>query len=166
MLIGDVDQIVIDRAIITLRNLHYVTGSMGNRRNMRVQPESPIHVEVIMGHGYSLRGEMIDISLEGLSIHLKKKLFPPDDIYVLETPVEIRLGLPVCLPNSGKDAIHDISVQARIAYINENQQTYRVGLLTFSKEHDLKILRRYIFDRQTEIFAEIQQMNSTLQETE
>ena len=69
----------------------------------------------------------------------------------------------VCRFQAKRD-IHDINVQAIIAYTNENQQTYRVGLLTFLKEPDLGILRRYIFDRQTEILNEIQQMNSALLE--
>jgi hypothetical protein len=160
MLSADIEELDLQKAIITLQDLRYVTGSVGNRKNMRVQPESPIHVEVIMGHGYSVPGEIIDISLEGLSVRLTKDHFPPDDIYILETPVEIRLGLPA----TDKATIHDINVRARIIYTNENQQAYRIGLLTFMKEPDLRILRRYIFDRQTEILDEIQQMNRALLE--
>ena len=121
-----------------------------------------------MGHGYSLQGEMIDISLDGLSIRMAKDQFPQDDLYMLESPVEIHIGLPVYfpgnLPISSQNAIYDISVQARIAYTKESQQTYRMGLLTFFKESDLSVLRRYIFDRQTEILNEIQQMNCALLE--
>lgn len=158
ILIADIDQIELRKAIITLRGLRYVIGSMGNRKNMRVQPESPIHVEIIMGHGYRLQAEIADISLYGLSINLAKEDFPQDDLFILQIPIEIRLGLPV----PGKRIIHDIIVQGMIAYTNENQRTYRIGILTFLKEPDLGIVRRYIFDRQTEILHEIQQMNSAL----
>jgi len=51
---------------------------------------------------------------------------------------------------------------AKIAYNNESQQTCRIGLLTFVNELELRIVRGYIFDRQTEILNEIQQMNSAL----
>jgi hypothetical protein len=156
LLIGELTQIDLHTNILTLERLRYVTGSMGNRKNMRVQPESPIHVEIIMGHGYSVQGEMIDISREGLSVRLVKDDFPEDNLFILQIPVEIRLGLPV----SGKAAIHDLAFQGMIAYTNESQQTYRVGLLAFLKEPDLGILRRYIFDRQTELLHEIQQMDA------
>jgi len=72
--------------------------------------------------------------------------------------------LPVSTPVPSQGAIHDLSVPAQIAYVYENQQTCRIGLLTFLEEPDLEILRRYIFDRQTEILNEIQQMNSALLE--
>jgi hypothetical protein len=110
MLVGDIDQIDFHKAIIILRGLRYVTGSMGSRKNIRVQPEKHIHVEVITGHGYSLLGEMIDISLDGLSILLVKDHIPHGTVFHPQTPVEIRLGLPVSAPedplDSSKGAIH------------------------------------------------------------
>ena len=163
-LVGVINHIDSHTTIITLEGIRYVTGSMGNRENLRVQPENPIHLEIIMGHGFRVLGELIDISQGGLSIKLTKNNFPEDNLYILQIPVEIRFGLPVNLPVSGKCTIHDSSVQAIIAYANESQQTYRLGLLTSLKEPDLRVLRRYIFDRQTEILSEIQQMNRVLPE--
>jgi hypothetical protein len=168
MLVGEIDDIDLHTSIVTLGKLRYVTGSMGNRKNVRVQPENPIRVEVISGHGYSLLGEMIDISLKGLSIQIEKESIPHEEIFNVHALVEIHLGLPMIIspsqPVSEKDDIHDISVQAKIAYIKNGQQTYRIGLLTFLNEPNLGILRRYIFDRQTEILQEIRQMNSPLLE--
>jgi len=91
---------------------------------------------------------------------MSKDDFPQDDLYILQIPVQIRLGLPF----PGKQAIYDIDVQGMIAYTNESQRSYRVGLLTFLKEPDLGVVRRYIFDRQTEILNEIQEMNTSLLE--
>ena len=160
MVNADIDQVGLHSKIIGLQNLRYVTGSMGNRKNMRVQSESPLHAEIITSHGYNLLGEIIDISLDGLSIYLQKESLPNDDLFAPQTPVEIRLGLP----GADKNSIHDMTIQAKIAYTKEGQQTYRIGLLTFLDEPDQQVMRRYIFDRQTEILNEIQQMNCSLLE--
>ena len=161
LIAAEIEQLDFTKGIVTLRGLRYVTGSMGNRKNIRVQPENPILTELILGYGYRLKATVADISLSGLSINLAKVDFPQEDLLMLQFPVEIRLGLPV----PGEKAIHDINVQGRIAYINESQQSYRIGLLSFLKEPDLRIVRRYIFDRQTEILNEIQNLNSTILET-
>lgn len=160
LLVAEIEQLDLAKGIVTLQNLRYVIGSMGNRKNMRVQPENPILTELILGYGYRLKANVADISLNGLAINMAKEDFPQEDLFMLQIPVEIRLGLPV----PSVKAIHDINVQGRIAYINESQQSYRLGLLTFLKEPDLGIVRRYIFDRQTEILNEIQNLNSTILE--
>ncbi len=160
MVIADIDQVDLHSKIINLYNLRYVTGSMGNRKNVRVQPESPLHAEIVTSHGYNLLGEIIDISLDGLSIQLTNDSLPNDDLLTPQKPVEIRLGLPA----TDKNSIHDMVFQAEIAYIKEGQQTYRIGLLTFLDGPDQQVMRRYIFDRQTAILNEIQQLNSALLE--
>jgi hypothetical protein len=160
LLIAEIEQLDLDKGIVTLRGLRYVIGSMGDRKNIRVEPENRIHTELILGYGYRLKAEVADISLNGLSINLAKDDFPQDGLFMLQIPVEIRLGLPV----PGESAIHDINVQGVIAYMNESQQSYRVGLLTFLKEPDLGFVRRYIFDRQTDILNEIQNLNSAILE--
>ena len=158
LIVAEIEQLDLAKGIVTLRDLRYVIGSMGNRKNIRVQPENPILTELILGYGYRLKAEVADISLNGLSINLTKDDFPQEDLLMLQFPVEIRLGLPV----PGEKAIHDINVQGRIAYINESQQSYRIGLLIFLKEPDSRIVRRYIFDRQTEILNEVENLNSAI----
>lgn len=158
MVIAEIKQVDLHSKIIHLKNLRHVTGSMGNRKNMRVQPESPLNAEIITNHGFNLLGEIIDISLDGLSLYLKSKSLPNDDLFAPQTVVEIRLGLP----RVDKNFIHDMNIQAEIAYIKENQQTIRIGLLTFLDEPDQQVIRRYIFDRQTAILNEIKQLNNAL----
>jgi hypothetical protein len=158
LIIAEIEHLDLAKGIVTLRGLRYVIGSMGNRKNIRVQPENPILTELILGYGYGVKAAVADISLNGLSINMAKDDFPQEDLFMLQIPVEIRLGLPV----PGVKAIHDINVQGRIAYINEGQQSYRVGLLTFLKAPDLGIVRRYIFDRQTEILNEVEYLNSAI----
>jgi hypothetical protein len=160
MVIADIGQIDLHKKIISLKNLRYVTGSMGNRKNVRVQPESPLHAEIITDHGFSVLGEIIDISLDGLSVYLEKNDLPDDELFNPEMPVEIRLGLPW----ANKNTIHDISVAAKVAYANQNASHLRMGLVTLLNEADQQVMRRYIFDRQTEILKEIQQMNSAMLE--
>lgn len=160
MVIADIDQVDLHSKTINLNNLRYVTGSMGNRKNVRVQPESPLHAEIIASHGFNLLGEVIDISLNGLSIRLDNENLPNDDFLASQKSVEIRFGLPI----SDLDTIHDLTIQAKIAYTKPSQQFIRIGLLTFLDAPGQEAMRRYIFDRQTAILNEIKQMNNELLE--
>jgi hypothetical protein len=147
--------------VVVLENLHYAIGSIGQRKNMRVQPEKPILVEMVSAHGFSLLGEMIDLSLNGLSVKLPANNLPTRDFLAPETPVEIYLGLP---EHGG--GIHDLKLSAKVAYTKTNNQICRIGLLTSPVEADQQVIRHYIFDRQTEILNEIQQMNRNLMKME
>lgn len=169
MVIANIDQLNLHANMVTLNNLRYVTDSRGKRKNVRVQPESPIHAEIISKHGFNLPGEVIDISLEGLSvqlsdsslgisIRLSDSSLKIGDMLTPQTLVEVRLGLPGC----EKNIIHDLAIQAKIAYVKASADTYRIGLMTYLQEADIQTVRRYIFDRQTEILNEIQQMNRAL----
>jgi len=172
MVIANIDQVDLHANLVKLTNLRYVTDSRGNRKNVRVQPESPIHAEIISNHGFNLQGEVIDISLDGLSVRLSDSSLGLSiqlsdsslkirDLLKPQTSVEVRLGLP----GSELDTIYDLTIQAQIAYINANADTYRIGLMTYLQEADIQTVRRYIFDRQTEILNEIQKMNHALLET-
>jgi len=160
MVVADIGEVDLQKKIISLNNLRYVTGSMGNRKNVRVQPENPLHAEIITDKGFSVLGEIIDISLDGLSVYLEKVALPGDELFIPTMCVEIRLGLP----GTDKISIHDISVAANVAYTNQNGSHLRMGLVASLNEADQQIMRRYIFDRQTEILNEIQQMNSAMLE--
>jgi hypothetical protein len=141
MVIADIDQVDLHTNIVTLSNLQYVTDSRGKRKNVRVQPESPIHAEIIANHGFNLLGEVIDISLDGLSvrlsdnnlglsIQLSDSSLKIADLLKPQTSVEVRLGLP----GSEQDLIHDLTIEAKIAYVNANRNAYRIGLMTYLHE--------------------------------
>ena len=83
------------------------------------------------------------------------------DLFTPQASVEISLALP----QQDGVGLQDIKIQAKVAYVNDSQRTYRIGLLTFPTDPDKDILRRYIFDRQTEILAEIQRMYNRLLDT-
>jgi hypothetical protein len=158
MLIAEIDHVDLHSKTTDLLNLRFVTDSMGNRKNVRVQPESPLHAEIIANHGYNLLGEVIDISVDGLSIQIQNESLPNGELFSPQNSIEIRLGLPI----SDLNMIHDMNIRAKIAYAKENQQTIRIGMLTFLDPPDQEIMRRYIFDRQTAILNEINQMNNAL----
>jgi hypothetical protein len=160
IVVADIVQVDLYKQIIFLNNLRYVTGSMGNRKNVRVQPENPLHAEIITDHGFNILGEIIDISLDGLSVYLEKVDLPGDELFSPQARVEVRLGLP----GPDKKAIHDIAVSARVAYTKHQDTTLRMGLITSLNEVEQHVMRRYIFDRQTEILNEIQQMNGAMLE--
>jgi hypothetical protein len=161
MVIADIDHIDLYTKVIILSNLCYAGGSMGQRKNVRVQPENPLHAEIETDHGYKLSGEIIDLSLDGLSVGVQHDALPDDDLLAPQTSVEINVALPV----GDRGSLLDITIPAKIVYTKQGQQTCRVGLLTFLDEIDRGVLRRYIFDRQTEILEEIQRMNNGMLET-
>ena len=161
MVIADIDHIDLHTKIIILGNLCYACGSMGQRKNVRVQPENPLHAEIETDHGYKLSGEIIDLSLDGLSVGVQHDALPDDDLLAPQTSVEINVALPV----GDQGSLRDIAIPAKIVYTKQGQQTCRVGLMTCLDEIDREILRRYIFDRQTEILEEIQRMNNGMLET-
>jgi hypothetical protein len=144
--------------MIRLGGLAYVSGSMGERKSVRVQPEAPIHVEMKTENGYSISGEIIDISLDGLSIRFNLSRLPSPDVLAPGSCVQMTLGLAV---TQGTEIL-DIQMPAKVAYLNpgENESCCRLGLLTEPAQADQPMLRRYIFDRQTEILEEINQMNN------
>ena len=154
---AEIAQISRRSQIVVLENLRYATGSIGKRKYLRVQPETPILVEMVTAHGFNLLGEMIDLSLNGLSVRLPVGTLPTRDLLAPETSIEVHLGLP-----GHGERIHDLKLPAKVAYTKINRQTCRVGLLTTPGEADQHILRRYIFDRQTEILNEIQRLNGDL----
>ena len=82
------------------------------------------------------------------------------DMLTPQSNVEVRLGLP----GYKKDQIHDLIIPAKVAYTRPSKTKTRIGLKSFLDKMDVHLVRRYIFDRQTEILNEIKQMNQGLLE--
>ena len=160
--IASVSALDLHHHMIWLDGLAYVRGSMGQRKNTRVQPEIPIHAEMNTENGFSITGKVIDISLDGLSVRFDLSGLPSADTLSPQSLVQVTLGLPV---TQGTDIL-DIQMPAKVAYLNPGSDGVccRLGLLTEPEEADQPIIRRYIFDRQTEILEEIKQMNDAMLE--
>ncbi|MBN1668671.1 MAG: PilZ domain-containing protein [Anaerolineales bacterium] len=152
----------LQRQTLVLQALAYSSGSVGQRVQPRVQPESPLSAELRLNDGFTLKGRVIDLSPDGLSVSLPSQLLPLEQPCLPGCPLEIALGLP-----GWEGQIVDLQLPAQVAYRVEDVQLpgyTRLGLLTQPNEHDQMVLRRYLFDRQTVILAEIQALNQGLLE--
>ena len=52
-----------------------------------------------------------------------------------------------------------ISVPAKVTYINEinSMEKFGIGFMTYPKEDQREVLRRFVYDRQTEMFHDLSQ---------
>jgi hypothetical protein len=159
---AQVARLDLQRQTLVLQKLAYSCGSVGQRRQPRVQPESPLSAELRLKDGFTLKGRVIDLSPDGLSVSLHSQLLPPEQPCSPGCQLEVALGLP-----AGEAEIVDLQLPAQVAYLAADAQLpgyVRLGLVTQPRGRDQAVLRRYIFDRQTVILAEIQALNQGLLE--
>jgi hypothetical protein len=122
------------------------------RKETRVQPKRRLNARIIVGGPENKSGRINDISVEGISL-----IFPASEadfvqICLSGTSVRIEYHLPVA---SQKEDVN-ISIPAKVTYKNvTSMEEGIIGFQTFPKEPERDVLRRFIFDCQTEIFNEI-----------
>jgi hypothetical protein len=146
--------------IVTLKDLHYANGSIGNRKHVRVQPEYKLQVKVVTAQGYQVPGRMIDLSLVGISAEMEVAASLVDEVLPTQSQVEVMFQLP----KGSAPRNQDLRIQARVAHLHveQNVSMCRVGLFILLTDGEQQILRRYIFDRQTSILNDIKQMNNKM----
>jgi hypothetical protein len=140
-----------------LRHLVYPKKSEESRKETRVQPKEIRMVRVLLQGQPERVGRIADISVEGISIVLTDLNADLEKIFQPKISVRISWDLPI---SDQRDWV-SISYRATVTYLNqgENIGEFRVGFMTYPSSEDKVVLRRYIFDRQTEIFNEIGQEN-------
>jgi hypothetical protein len=135
---------------ITLNNFSYAKGSMGRRSQTRVQPEETFKARITRVDNVQHSGEVADISLEGIALIIDQKSMPAERMMKSGDKVDINYYLPL----AEKPDREHISMPAKVIYVNtlEDPTQYRVGMKTFPSNENLTTLRKYLFDRQTEVF--------------
>lgn len=135
-----------------LHGLSYERSIDENRSHMRFEPPQKLNIRVHIEGGSQLEGIVHDISIEGISILLKD--LNPTDQEALQAGVSTRLLL--AMPLNPNNPPRTFSLPGKVMYANpiEGGQT-RLGLQIYPAMADQALLRRYIFDRQTEIFQTI-----------
>jgi hypothetical protein len=135
---------------MTLNKLSYGSASMGSRSQERVQPKGTLEVGVTRKGGSQYTAVVADISVEGVSLSFDAQSFPHGQVFKPEEAVNIQLDL-----SSGEEPLKgQISLSAEVVYVNpmNANQRFRVGFRMHPDERETLALRRYIFDRQTEIY--------------
>jgi hypothetical protein len=144
---------VIQRSAV-LGKLNYLPRENENRKETRVQPGCEIFAHVTIGGKNARSGMINDISVEGLSIIFLSSNDDLSQYYAPKTSVRVEYSLP-----SKKQAEPlDLSIPATVTYINElsSEGKFQVGFQTYPKGDQRDLIRRFIFDRQTELFSEME----------
>jgi hypothetical protein len=138
-----------------LRSLIYSPNPDDGRKETRVQPKEKLNARVALpGHPERVC-QVIDISVEGISLWLIDRNIDLEQVFLPRTSVRLFVNLPA----SGQSRGASLSYRATVTYVNPGitKGEYRIGLMTYPSEEEKTILRRYIFDRQTELFNEVGQ---------
>ncbi|HBX69226.1 MAG TPA: hypothetical protein DEH25_07545 [Chloroflexi bacterium] len=136
-----------------LKNLLYPQSMREGRKETRIQPKDNLKVNVSYRGKNEFVAGIFDISVEGISLlasdipNFDKELVPKDS-------VRLKLRVPI----SGQIEEVELSFSGTVSYNNphETPGAFRIGFMTFPSEQDKAVLRRYIFDRQTQLFNEVQ----------
>jgi hypothetical protein len=137
-----------------LKNLLYPQSLRESRKETRVQPREELNVKVAYRAQNELIASVMDISVGGISLLLREKSMGLEHALTPKDSVRLNLVLPI----SGQLDPVELSFPATVTYVNPASQStdFRVGFMTLPNEQDKSILRRYIFDRQTQLFNEVQ----------
>ncbi|MFC1997429.1 PilZ domain-containing protein [Chloroflexota bacterium] len=138
-----------------LRNCSFIQSEQDGRKETRVQPKFEINASLTIGGQNEMRGIINDLSIEGISLILMSNNIDLTEIYYPNTSVRINYNFAV---TSDEDLV-PMSVAAKVTYINaiDPMEKYRIGFITYPQEPQKDLLRRFIFDRQTEMFNELEQ---------
>ena len=135
-----------------LHTLKYERSTDENRSQMRLQPHQVLNIRIHIEDGDQFEGIVHDLSNDGISILLND--LSAADRNSLRPGISTRLLFALQL--NPTEPHHIFSLPGKIIYANpiENNKTI-IGLQIFPVLEDQALLRRYIFDRQTEIFQTI-----------
>jgi hypothetical protein len=136
-----------------LQVLSYLQAKEDNRKELRIQPKHELKATVTIGGQNERTGIVNDISVEGISLILMTTNLDLSQVFLPNTSVRVILNLQI--PNQSRS--ETISMPAKVTYINtiKPMEEFRVGFSTYPKEHHKDLLRRFIFDHQTEMFSEL-----------
>jgi hypothetical protein len=78
----------------TLSSFKYMVGGIGNRTQVRVEPKEPMEGLIQSKERHTVvRGELADLSLDGLAVYLEPQLFTPR-LYYKGAEIIIHMKLP------------------------------------------------------------------------
>jgi len=136
-----------------LRNFSYFQSVQEGRKETRVQPKRALSASVTLAGQSGWTGVVSDISIEGISVILMSKDIDLPQIFLPSTGVRVSFSLAV----SDQVDVVELSLPAKVSYVQaiNSMGEFRVGFMTYPLEHQKSALRRYIFDRQTEMFSDV-----------
>ena len=148
-----VAQVDVLQQTATLHQFDYAQIDGENRAHIRVRPKQGLKAKIIDDQGEYYFAEVDDISVEGVSVVVSKMTQQLEMFLIPQTSIRLQINLPV----SAQTSTVLLNLSATVTYINDlnGDEKIKVGLQTYPNADDRSILHRYIFDRQTAIFNEI-----------
>ena len=143
-------QINSDRNTAVLANFEYERDIDDNRSQPRYVTRNEHTIRIDNNHQTPVYGLINDISAGGISALFKQR---EGMVNPIEVGATCRLNFSLQV-NQG-EAPHDFDIPAEIVYINPIDEDFsRIGLKMLSTSRDQAVIRRYIFDKQTNSFQE------------
>ncbi len=136
-----------------LADFEYVTSHIGGRSLVRVVPKDPIEVflqnDLLTG---KVRTEMVDISLQGIGVHLMSELYHSR---AFEAGREIMISMD--LPGSKSGNLVPLRMRGTVIHSEPAGwfRGHRIGIMLFPGKEPRLTLSEYIRLRQAEIFNEV-----------
>jgi hypothetical protein len=128
--------------VVELYDFNYTPPRLGNRREVRVEPDEPITVAITHGE-QKLQGLLCDVSMGGAGIHIDEA----EQIHRGET---IRVAFQ--LPNG------QAQQTGQIVRSSDEEDACRLAVNFTGTSPDLPLVMRYIFERREQIRAEVAQL--------
>ncbi len=132
-------------SVVELVDFTYTPPRIGNRREVRVEPEAMIPVAITRG-SQEYQGMLCDVSMGGAGIHV-------EDAELFKRGETIRVAFT--LPNG------QARQSGQIVRSSEEDDTCRLALNFTGTSPDQPLVMRYIFERREQIRSEVIRMYET-----
>jgi hypothetical protein len=140
------------RKSAVLTDFQYKRGLNENRTQVRVQPKNAIPIKLNCENGMQYSAYILDISINGIAVIFKDE--PDDAESAFQTEKSVRLNFALNVADS--PAPHTFAIPAKVVYTTTiDGGRYRIGMEILPTLNDQSLLRRFIFDRQTELYQEV-----------
>jgi hypothetical protein len=133
-----------DKDALILEGFSYASGKLFKRKDLRVQPEGIIKIDVVMGK-MSAEGTLLDISMRGAGVKIYSQ--EPETFRSAAAP-----AIVIHLPETS------IELPCKIRSASKEGKNVRLGLEFVEGAPEKTPIVRYIMHRRSEIFAELWQM--------
>ncbi|MBN1267002.1 MAG: PilZ domain-containing protein [Anaerolineales bacterium] len=136
-----------------LSDFEYVTSHIGGRTLVRVVPRDPVEVflqnDLLTG---KVRTELVDISLQGIGVHLMSELYQSR---AFEAGRDIMVIMD--LPGDKKGNLKPLRLKGTVIHSEPAGwfRGHRIGIMLFPGKDTKGMLSDYVRQRQTEIFNEV-----------
>lgn len=134
---------------VALTALIYMTGDIGKRLLVRVQPKDAIPVEVNLS-GTLIKSHMADISVGGLGVTTGLVLYRPS-FFTLRSKATVAIHLP--------NARLPLRLPAVLMNVRGDSSSYRLGFSLTPDASARIVISQYISQRQAEIQRELHMMH-------